>query len=690
MNRRVLAGLLFALVSCDGGPTAPSTPVAEVTVAGTPAENVLLVGGSVQLTATPRAAGGAAVERRVTWTSSDRNVATVSSTGLVTAVASGVAFIIAEAGGQVAEVPLSVRVSVPVPPAGAPAAVTTPLLGNTLQLTLPPGASSATSLTVGRALVITDDPRVLAPTAFVIGPAAATFTVPATVEVAVDLAAIPTARRAGLRLFRVDLNGNLEAVATSGVDLGRSVVTASLTRAGTYVVLVPGEPALLQAPQGDSRRVEAGSAVPGVVVLVLDALGNPVPGVSVVFRREGGTGSIVGDSVAVTGGNGEATLPGQWIAGPATGNYALRALIQGRPLSVLFTAQAFSPAVAVAIRGAPTEGRSGVLFTEPILVELVDANGLRAEQTQPVTLSLLGSGGTLVGTTQETAVNGGAIFQGQRIDGPGTFRIVVSSAGLAPDTTADIVVTQNVARLQILTQPAGAQSGVPFATQPVVELRDDAGFRVLGGDATVTASVSGGSILFGTRTVTAVDGVATFTNLAVEGQGALQLNFTSGFASNVQSDEIVVGPPPPGIRLLVGATPVRDAIPNQFFAVSLNFDLSNRDGANLAELDVTLSWDPARFEYFNNSTGQWSDSTGTAASITVDDAQAAAGTVRFSGTTPNATVNGFFLGQVILRTLPVTETVESVVNATVSTANNAAGAPVTVRVLPMTVTVFAP
>jgi hypothetical protein len=35
-------------------------------------------------------------------------------------------------------------------------------------------------------------------------------------------------------------------------------------------------------------------------------------------------------------------------------------------------------------------------------------------------------------------------------------------------------------------------------------------------------------------------------------------------------------------------------------------------------------------------------------------------------------------------------TVESVVNATVHTATSGAGAPVTVRVLPMTVTVYAP
>lgn len=690
MQRVVSVAVLLALISCDSGPTAPAVPVADVTVSGAPAENALLVGATVQLSASARDAGGAVLERRVTWASTDAGVATVSSTGLVIAVAPGLAVITAEAGGQLGGLPVSVRVAVPVPAAGAAAPVTTTLLGNTLQLTLAPGASSTSTLTVGRALLLTDDVRVLTATAFAIGPAAATFTVPATVEVAVNLSAVPVARRAGMRLFRVDAEGNLEGLATSGVDLARGVVTASLTRAGTYVVLAPNEPAQLLAPEGSSRRVEVGTAVPGVVVVAIDAVGNPVPGVSVLFRREGVAGSIVGDSVAVTDVHGEATLPGQWIAGPAKGNYALRALVPGRPLSLQFTAQAFAPAVAVRIASAPTTARSGVIFAEPTIVELVDAAGDRAEETQPVTLSLLGSGGTLVGTTQETAVLGGAIFQGQRIDGPGTFRLVVSAAGLAPDTTADIVVTQNVARVALLTQPAGALSGVPFSTQPVVELRDEAGFRVLGSSAVVTVFAQGPGILFGTRSVAAVDGVATFTDLAVEGAGTLQLNFTSGFAANVLSNELVVGPAPPGIRLLVGASPIRDANPNQLFGVPLAFDLANRDGANLATLDVTMTWDPARFEYFDRNPGLWSDSTNTQAAITVDDSQVAAGVIRFTGSTPSATVTGFTLGQVLLRTLAAEVTVESLVNATVTVATNAAGAPVAVRVIPMTVTVFAP
>jgi hypothetical protein len=681
---------VLVLISCDGGPTAPAVAVARVDVAGAPAENVLLVGGTVQLTAAARDAGGRVLERRVDWASSDPAIAQVSPAGLVTAVASGVVVITAESGGQTGAVGLAVRVAVPVPPAGAPSPVTTQLLGGSLSLTLPPGAATVSTLTVGRALVLTDDPRILTATAFAIGPTGLTFAAPVTAEVSLNLAAIPAAKRAGVRLFRVTPDGDIEGIAASAVDQGRGVLVAPLTRAGTYVAIVPGDPAQLLLPDGASRRVEVGTAVPGITVVAIDAVGNPVPGASIEFSVEGALGSIVGDTIALTDIAGRAELPGEWIAGPAKGNYALRARVLGTPLSAQFTATAFAPAVAVQISSAPASGRSGVLFTEPIIVELVDAEGDRAEETQPVTLSLLGAGGTLVGTTQETAVNGGAIFQGQRIDGPGSFRLIVNSAGLLPDTTDAIEITQAVARVEILTQPAGALSGVPFTTQPAVELRDDAGIRVIGGDAVVTVFAQGPGILFGTRSVTAVDGVATFTDLAVEGVGALALNFTSGGAVNVLSNEIVVGPAPPGIRLLVGATPIRDAIPNQLFAASLSFDLANRAGADLAALDVTMTWDPARFEFFDWTTGPWADSTNTQAVIAVDASEVAAGVIRFTGNTPNATVNGFMLGQVLLRTLATEVTVESVVNATVHTATSGAGAPVTVRVLPMTVTVYAP
>lgn len=95
------AGLLV-LIACGGGSTGPvvgSGPVAPVSVAPTPA--IVVVGGTVQLTATPKdAAGNPLTGRIVTWAISASAVASVSATGLVTGLAPGWATITATSERQ--------------------------------------------------------------------------------------------------------------------------------------------------------------------------------------------------------------------------------------------------------------------------------------------------------------------------------------------------------------------------------------------------------------------------------------------------------------------------------------------------------------------------------------------------------------------------------------------------------------
>jgi len=98
--RRWLAGCLTALAACGGDGTAPPLPVASVQV--TPPSSTLSPGQTAQLTATTLDAQQRALENRtVTWSSTNTVVATVSTTGLVTAVAvGGPATIVATSEGQ--------------------------------------------------------------------------------------------------------------------------------------------------------------------------------------------------------------------------------------------------------------------------------------------------------------------------------------------------------------------------------------------------------------------------------------------------------------------------------------------------------------------------------------------------------------------------------------------------------------
>ena len=94
--------------------TAPVVPVASVTM--NPTTLALTVGQTGQLTATPRRAPGTALTGRlITWTTTAASVATVSSSGLVTAVAAGTATIRATSEGQSATATVTVTTSSPGP-----------------------------------------------------------------------------------------------------------------------------------------------------------------------------------------------------------------------------------------------------------------------------------------------------------------------------------------------------------------------------------------------------------------------------------------------------------------------------------------------------------------------------------------------------------------------------------------------
>ena len=97
--RATLAACLTVVVACGGG-TEPPPPVASVVVS--PPSSSITVGQTAQLTATTLdATGGSLTNRTVTWSSTNNAVATVSSTGLVTAVTiGGPVTIVASSEGQ--------------------------------------------------------------------------------------------------------------------------------------------------------------------------------------------------------------------------------------------------------------------------------------------------------------------------------------------------------------------------------------------------------------------------------------------------------------------------------------------------------------------------------------------------------------------------------------------------------------
>ncbi len=210
---------------------------------------------------------------------------------------------------------------------------------------------------------------------------------------------------------------------------------------------------------------------------------------------------------------------------------------------------ASGPPTQLSITTQPTDSvQSGVAFAQQPTVQLRDASGNPVSLAGvTVTASIASGGGTLGGTVTATSdVSGVAAFTNLSIGGAaGDRTLSFSASGLTGATSSTVSVTAGAAtQLTITTQPADSvQSGVAFAQQPTVQLRDASGNPVSQAGVTVTASIaSGGGTLGGTVTATSdVSGVATFTNLSIGGtMGNRTLSFSASGLTGATSGTINV------------------------------------------------------------------------------------------------------------------------------------------------------
>jgi hypothetical protein len=250
---------------------------------------------------------------------------------------------------------------------------------------------------------------------------------------------------------------------------------------------------------------------------------------------------------------------------------------------------------------------------------------------------------------------------------------ITATSGIR-SATVPITVSPPYA-LALTVAPAGGTSNTFLSTQPVVAVQTPGGAVVSAEVRQITATLASGSgSLSGTTTVSTVNGVATFTDLAITGTGAHTLAFTTTGATAVTSGTVSMVAPTT-VRLLVGATPTLAGTAATDIVIPVLVDLTGRGSQDLAAITATLTWDPAKYTYVSNSAGTWVDVTGGAASVTVNATNTASGTLSLSGFTNDATTASFTLRTITLR--PVA-TGPVVMAATVSAAGNVNGASVTV------------
>jgi hypothetical protein len=261
---------------------------------------------------------------------------------------------------------------------------------------------------------------------------------------------------------------------------------------------------------GNNQTAPAGTAVgTPPSVLVEDARGNAVPGVSVTFAVASGGGSVTG-AAAVSNAAGVAAV-GSWTLGTAAGPNTLTASAAGFAGSPLtFTATALPGAAAqLAFATQPSPVVPGQFISPAVTVLVEDAFGNLVPSDNSTVAVALGNnpgGATLGGTATAQAVNGRATFPRLNLSAFGSGYTLVARDGTLPALTsrpfdvAPITITPSHT-VALVNQPVTFTVKV-FAPVPG------------GGTPFGTVTLSLGTTILGTANV-GRDGRALFTTSAL-------------------------------------------------------------------------------------------------------------------------------------------------------------------------------
>jgi hypothetical protein len=355
----------------------------------------------------------------------------------------------------------------------------------------------------------------------------------------------------------------------SGNNYKLTASSAGLTSATSrFIDIAPGAVDHLEfAVQPSNSNVLAG-ITPQVEVKAVDALGNIVTGfvddvTMALDVSSTGLGTLSGTLTATVANgrvaNGVARFNDLSI--DLVGNYALLATDAGGAGAGTVTSTSFDITPAASNRlvftTQPSTTIAGSSISPSVVLTAQDAVGatligFNGDVTVTITAGTGINGATLSGTTTATSangrvVNGVATFNDLSIDKKGTgYRLSATASGLAGATSNTFTInTAPATRVVFFVQPATTAAGQTMASV-VVQARDNFGNvdnNFIGQIGVGISSNPGNGTLSGTTPVTAIAGVATFSNLSIDKSGSpYRLTAqSSGLTSDISSAFSITG-----------------------------------------------------------------------------------------------------------------------------------------------------
>lgn len=360
--------------------------------------------------------------------------------------------------------------------------------------------------------------------------------------------------------------GDLKGATTATVAAGQSEAQftgLTVEKIGTYKLKfssagLPDAEATLEVGAGPMAKLviltQPAGAEPGKVfatqprIAIQDKYGNAVSGIrKVKVEIASGEGSFTANSMTAktaTIGMSGAEAVFTALAIDKAGTYTLKFTVD----QLTVTSASFTVAEAAKVSTAKklkllfnsTAAAAGAPFSGQPTIGLRDANNKPAVNIPAntvVTVELVGGGAELKGTKQVTVSSGQAEFTGLRIDKVGTYTLRYTSPGLDAVEEAVTVVGGAPAKLEVVTQPAGAEPGKAFTTQPKLKFTDAFGNPAKVGysmkSTVINTTIASGSGTLSGKTENAwldpmnAEAVGAFTDLAIDKSGTYTLKFTS-------------------------------------------------------------------------------------------------------------------------------------------------------------------
>ena len=406
--------------------------------------------------------------------------------------------------------------------------------------------------------------------------------------------------------------GGTSTVATSASGLASfadlSIATAGsyqLTAVGTSLISAQSNAFTITAGPASTVTVSGGSpqsttvlapfAVP-LQVLVSDASGNPLSGVTVTFAApSGGAAATLSSASATTDAGGHASVSA--VANATVGSYTVTASVTGVATAASFAlTNVGGTGVNLAFTQQPGNTAAGTVITPPVVVKVTDSGG---NPVSGVTIALTAQGGPGVlsgAAPAATDATGLATFSTLSIDKAGTYTLHATD-GTRVISSASFVISAGTSSSITVEAGNGQSAAVTtnYASQLKVSVQDALGNGVAGIVVTFAAPSSGASVAFsGPATVTTdSSGVAAISVTANTQVGSFQVTASAPgtAAPAVFSLTNVAG----SASHLAFVEQPSGAAAGAVIAPPVTVQLTDSTGNNVAQagVAVTLSLNPA-------------------------------------------------------------------------------------------------